>query len=128
MVVLYHMQLDPRQRDSQMFEIYKFVEQTRGADPVILTGDYNTKPNFSSYKFLMSSLGLEDAFCDNPLDTCDLTSNIFTKKHMTPKRIDFVFYTDKEATSLSMAVEVCMCMCVCIYYVLEIICSCLLLF
>lgn len=92
-----------------MFEIYKFVEQTRGSDPVIMTGDYNTPPNHSGYNFLVTSLGLEDAFCDSPLNTCDVASNVFTKKNLTPKRIDFVFFTDKEATSLSLAVEVCGC-------------------
>ena len=89
-----------------MFEIYKFVELTRGDDPVIMTGDYNTKPRHTAYDFLLTTLELEDAFHDKPLDTCDLTSNIFTKKHMSPKRIDFVLYTDKEASSLTMAVEV----------------------
>lgn len=83
------------------------MEQTRGADPVIMVGDFNTKPSHGAYSFLMSSLELEDAFHDLPLDTCDLTSNIFTKKHMTPKRIDYVFYTDKEAALLSANVKVC---------------------
>ena len=71
-----------------------------------MVGDFNTKPRHGAYSFLMSTLELQDAFQDLPLDTCDLTSNIFTKKHMTPKRIDYVFYTDKESASLSVAVKV----------------------
>ena len=89
-----------------MFEVFKFVKQTRGTDPVIMTGDYNTKPSHHAYQFLMSSLELEDVFQEGPVDTCDLTSNVFTKKHMTPKRIDFVLYTDTTADSLALSMQV----------------------
>lgn len=100
------LQLNPRQRDSQMFEIYRFVDQSRGHDPVIMTGDYNTKPSHHAYDFLTSSLDLDDVYQHDPTDTCDLTSNIFTKKHMTPKRIDYVFYSDRTSRSISLSLEV----------------------
>ena len=102
------MQLDPRQRDSEMFEIFQFVDQTRGTDPVIMTGDYNTKPTHDAYKFLVTCLELEDVFQDDPVDTCDRASNIFTKKHMLmkPKRIDFVFYSNKTAASVELRLKV----------------------
>lgn len=38
-------------------------------------------------------LGLEDVYADDPVDTCDLKSNSFTKHHMIPKRIDYIFYS-----------------------------------
>ena len=100
------LQMNPRERDSQMFEIYKFVEQTRGRDPVIMTGDYNTKPSQHAYKFLVTALDLQDVYHDDPTDTCDLVSNMFTKKGMTPKRIDFVLYSDSRASSVSLSPEV----------------------
>lgn len=73
-----------------------------------MTGDYNTKPTHDAYEFLTSGLELEDAFLDNPVNTCDLASNIFTKKKqgMCPKRIDYVFFSDKEATSLQLTLKV----------------------
>lgn len=89
-----------------MFEVYKFVDQTRGGDPVIMTGDYNTKPNNPAYDFLIKSLDLVDVYGDDPVDTCDRTDNMYTLKHMTPKRIDFVLYSDKAATSLSLVLKV----------------------
>lgn len=89
-----------------MFEIYKFVDQTRGGDPVIMTGDYNTKPRHAAYDFLIHSLDLVDVYGDDPVDTCDRTDNMYTKSHMTPKRIDFVLCSDKAATMLSLALKV----------------------
>lgn len=76
------------------------MEQTRGADPVILVGDFNTKPRHLAYSLLTSCLKLHDVFTEDPVDTCDLVSNIFTdRKRMTPKRIDFILYSDEFATS-----------------------------
>lgn len=109
--VYINLQLNPRQRDSQMFEIYKFVDQTRGQDPVMMTGDYNTKPSHHAYEFLTTALELDDVYRDDPTDTCDLMSNMFTKKkmRMKPKRIDYVFYSDRRAPSISLSLEVSTC-------------------
>ena len=71
------LQTNPRCRDSQLFEILQFVEQTRGADPVILVGDFNTKPRHLAYSLLTRCLGLTDVFSEDPVDTCDLVNNIF---------------------------------------------------
>ncbi len=98
-------QTNPRDRDSQLFEIYQFVDSTRGSLPVILVGDFNTKPTHLAYSVLTKCLRLIDVFQDDPVDTCDRKSNIFTESHMTPKRIDFVFYSPCEALDL----KVCVC-------------------
>ena len=76
------------------------MEQTRGTDPVILVGDFNTKPRHLAYSLLTRCLRLHDVFEEDPVDTCDLTSNIFTdRKRMTPKRIDFILFSDEFSTS-----------------------------
>lgn len=90
---------NPKCRESQMFECYQFVQRTRGNDPVILCGDFNTKPTHVPYDLFTKCLGLKDAFADLPLNTCDLTTNIYTVKHMTPKRIDYIFYGDENCPS-----------------------------
>jgi endonuclease/exonuclease/phosphatase family metal-dependent hydrolase len=100
-------QANPRCRDSQLFEVLQFVEQTRGVDPIILVGDFNTKPRHTAYSLLTRCLGLRDVFEADPVDTCDLTSNIFTdRKRMTPKRIDFILYSDEFATSHTIQLKV----------------------
>lgn len=93
-----------------MFELAQFINQTRKDSPIIVCGDFNTKPTHLSYKLdqinsinfkthridysLMTKvLGLEDVYADDPVDTCDLKSNSFTKHHMVPKRIDYIFYS-----------------------------------
>ncbi len=93
-------QTNPTNRDSQMFEIYQFVEATRGSMPVILVGDFNTKPKHLAYSVLTKCLRLQDVFQDNPVDTCDRKSNVFTESRMTPKRIDFVLFSPCEALEL----------------------------
>ena len=89
-----------------MFEMYKFVDQTRGRDPIIMTGDFNIESSHHTHKFLMSALDLQDVYQDNPRNTCDLVSNVFTKKNRTPKRIDYILYSDAKASSVSLALEV----------------------
>ena len=102
-----NIKVNPRCRDSQLFEVLQFVEQTRGADPVILVGDFNTKPRHTAYSLLTRCLRLHDVFEKDPVDTCDLTSNIFTdRKRMTPKRIDFILYSDEFATSHTIHLKV----------------------
>ena len=101
-----HTQTNPRNRDSQMFEVYQFVDQTRGTLPVILLGDFNTKPSHLAYAVLTRCLRLEDVYQDDPVDTCDLKSNIFTEKRMTPKRIDFVLYSNKLSPSHALELKV----------------------
>ncbi len=93
-------QTNPTNRDTQMFEIYQFVEATRGSMPVILVGDFNTKPKHLAYSVLTKCLRLQDVFQDNPVDTCDRKSNVFTESRMTPKRIDFVLFSPCEALEL----------------------------
>lgn len=88
-----------------MFECYQFVQCTRGPDPVILCGDFNTKPSHTPYHLFTKCLGLKDAFLDLPLDTCDLTTNIYTVKTMTPKRIDYIFYADDNCPSHHLVLE-----------------------
>ncbi len=70
-----------------------------------MTGDYNTKPNHAAYDFLMASLNLFDVYSDDPVDTCDVATNIY-RLSAPPKRIDFVLYSDKAATSLALALKV----------------------
>ena len=89
-----------------MFEVYQFVDQTRGTLPVILLGDFNTKPRHLAYAVLTECLRLEDVYQDDPVDTCDRVSNIFTLKRMTPKRIDFVLYSDKSSSSHALELKV----------------------
>ena len=102
-----NIKVNPRCRDSQLFEVLQFVEQTRGADPVILVGDFNTKPRHTAYSLLTQCLRLRDVFEEDPVDTCDLITNIFTdRKRMTPKRIDFILYSDEFATSHAIHLKV----------------------
>ena len=104
---LFLIKTNPRCRDSQLFEVLQFVEQTRGADPVILVGDFNTKPRHTAYSLLTRCLRLRDVFEADPVDTCDLTSNIFTdRKRMTPKRIDFILYSEEFAISHTIHLKV----------------------
>ena len=73
----------------------QFVRAVRSSDPVIVVGDFNTKPKHLPYSLVTKCLGLQDVFELDPVDTCDLASNIFTKKGCTPKRIDFIFHSDE---------------------------------
>lgn len=82
------------------------MECTRGSDVVILMGDFNTKPRHLAYSLLTKCLGLHDVFEKDPVDTCDLVSNIYTKKWMTPKRIDYIFYSDEFAANHSLILKV----------------------
>ncbi len=97
-------QTNPKNRDSQLLEVYQFVEATRGPLPVILVGDFNTKPTHLAYSILTKCLRLQDVFQDDPVDTCDLKSNIFTESHMTPKRIDFVLFSPCAALELKVRI------------------------
>ena len=59
-------------------------------------------------------LRLQDAFKDDPVNTCDLKSNMYTMKRMKPKRIDFILYCDEFSSSHRIRLEVriesvCMC-------------------
>ena len=101
-----HTQTNPKNRDSQLFEIFQFVEQTRANQPVILMGDFNTKPRHLAYNVLTKCLGLRDVYDDNPVDTCDLTTNVYTEKRMTPKRIDFILFSDEYCPSHSVSLLV----------------------
>ena len=40
------------------------------------------------------------------MDTCDLKSNMYTVERMTPKRIDFIFFSDHRCPSTEMEVQV----------------------
>ena len=99
-------QTNPRCREIQLFECLQFVECTRGSDVVILMGDFNTKPRHLAYSLLTKCMGLHDVFEKDPVDTCDLVSNIYTKKWMTPKRIDYIFYSDEFAAKHSLTLKV----------------------
>ena len=83
----------------------QFVKSVRSTDPVLLMGDFNTKDKFLPYQLMTKCLGLQDVFRDNPVDTCDLTSNIFTKKGIKPKRIDFIFHSDELSINLCLVEE-----------------------
>lgn len=106
-MVVFNTHLNPRRRDNQLFELVQMVEQSRGCDLVLVTGDFNTKPDTHclQYNLLVKCLGLQDVFQDDPVDTCDLRSNIFTLSHMTPKRIDFIFFSDEFAANNTMTVK-----------------------
>ena len=99
-------QTDPRSRNNQIFEILQFVECTRGSDVVILLGDFNTKPRHLAYSLLTKCMGMRDVFEEDPVDTCDLVSNIYTKSWMTPKRIDYIFYCDKFSANHNITLKV----------------------
>ena len=99
-------QTNPRCREIQLFECLQFVECMRGSDVVILMGDFNTKPRHLAYSLLTKCMGLHDVFEKDPVDTCDLVSNIYTKKWMTPKRIDYMFYSDEFAANHSLILKV----------------------
>ena len=72
-----------------------------------MIGDYNTKTTQYAYEFLVTSLGLKDVFADDPVNTCDLLTNIYTKPNQTPKRIDYVFFSDEKSSLLRLTVKVC---------------------
>ena len=69
-------------------------------------GDFNTKPRHLAYSLPTKCMGLHDVFEKDPVDTCDLVSNIYTKKWMTPKRIDYIFYSDEFAANHSLTLKV----------------------
>lgn len=77
-------------------------------------GDFNTKPRHLAYSLLTKCLGLHDVFKKGPVDTCDLVSNIYTKKWMTPKRIDYIFYSDEFAANHSLILKVRTVICICL--------------
>ena len=62
-------------------------------------------PSFPSLP-LPSVLSLQDVFEDFPVDTCDLMSNIYTVRKMTPKRIDFILYSDELSTTTTLRLQV----------------------
>lgn len=73
---------------------------------VLCMGDFNTKPTHLAYSIMTKCLRLKDTFEDDPVDTCDLKSNLFTVERMTPKRIDFIFYSNEDSGSCSIKVMV----------------------
>lgn len=104
-VVVYTLHVNPRCRDSQLFECVQFVERSRGNDMIIVTGDFNTKPSHAAYSMMIKCLNLKDVYEDNPVDTCDLPTNIFTLRRMTPKRIDFIMYSDEYCPQHSLSLQ-----------------------
>lgn len=93
-----------RYRDSQVYEMTKLIGGNRGSDPVILCGDFNTCDNSPAYRLLTHYLGLKDAFAGCTANTCNLSSNIYTKR-VKPMRIDFVFYSSDRCRSIEMDVQ-----------------------
>lgn len=55
-------------------------------------------------RLITKYMNFHDSFSDDPMDTCDLKSNIFTKSCMTPKRIDFIFYSNELSPHLRLSV------------------------
>ncbi|MCG8624255.1 MAG: hypothetical protein MJE68_19960 [Proteobacteria bacterium] len=70
------------------------MEQTRGADPVILVGDFNTNPHHLAYSLITRCLRLRDIFIEK---FCD---DAFNKPRRVKKdTIDYSFISDDVATS-----------------------------
>lgn len=94
-VAVFNTHVNPRCRSSQLFQLMQFIHNIRHRDPVIVCGDFNTKDTNLEYQLMAKCLGLQDLFIDDPVDTCDIKSNVFTKDRHKPKRIDFIFYSDE---------------------------------
>lgn len=95
---------NPLCRDSQLFEVCQLISNTRGSDLVILCGDFNTSESHPAYGLITTYLGLQDVFAGCTACTCDLKSNIYTKK-ANPKRIDFIFYSSERCPTAEMEVQ-----------------------
>ena len=53
-------------------------------------------------RLLTECIGLRDAYTDDTVYTVDKHDNIFTKKTMKPKRIDFILYSDELSSRLTL--------------------------
>ena len=81
-------------QESQLFEILQFVEQTRGADPVVLVGDFNTTPHHLAYSLMTRCLRLHDIFTEK---FCD--SSYHKPRRAKEHTIDYIFISDEMSTS-----------------------------
>ncbi|CAI8014191.1 Putative neutral sphingomyelinase [Geodia barretti] len=91
-------------RESQMYEMTKLIDNYRGNDLVVLCGDFNTGDTHPAYRLITTYLGLKDAFAGCSVNTCNLGSNIYTKR-VRPARIDFIFYSSDTCPTSQMEVQ-----------------------
>ena len=100
---LYYLQTHYEHQICHLFEIHQFVESTRGAYPVILVGDFNTRPHNLAYSLITRCLRLRDIYTEN-----------FHKRasNNKPRRakndtIDFIFVSDEFCMTSSLTAKVC---------------------
>ena len=81
--------MQTHRHESHLFEIFQFVEQTRGTDPVILVGDFNIKQYDLTYSLLTRCLRLRDVYTEI---YSEKPSDIPRRKE---DQVDFILISDE---------------------------------
>lgn len=78
-------------RATQLGDLLDFVDETRGASPVLLAGDFNAPPDAAELRLLGGTFA--DAYAEtHPEQVGVLVTTLNTALGHTPRRIDYLFY------------------------------------
>lgn len=94
---LHHTRERPDTRRAQIEDALAFVEETRGAGPVVLTGDFNARVGDPELRSLRARF--TDAYGATHEDAEEITT-LNTAKGHAARRIDHIFVAPGESTAL----------------------------
>ena len=94
---------DIRAHDAEVLR--DFIAEKDEGNPVIVTGDFNTRESDVLYERLKTASGLSDAFRElhpeDPGYTSDGKTNPYKSNPNNRKRVDYIFYRDGQALDLT---------------------------